>query len=167
MSQLAVLIYPDKRLMTKATPIDTVDDTVRSIAQKMIQTMYTEDGIGLAAPQVGISLRLLVLDLSEEKNQPQVLINPEVVHREGNVDSQEGCLSFPNLYIEVPRAEKITIRATTLEGSPIQIDADGLLSRCLQHEMDHLDGIVFVDRLSALKRQRAIKKFFKQMERSA
>lgn len=164
MSTLSVLIYPDKRLLTPANPVTEVNDTVRDIAKKMIALMYTEDGIGLAAPQVGISLRLLTVDLSEDKQQPQALINPVITARMGQVMSQEGCLSFPGLYIEVPRAEKITIQATDLEGNPVEIEADGLLSRCLQHEVDHLEGIVFVDRLSYLKRPRAIKKFLKQME---
>lgn len=165
MTLLKVLIYPDKRLLKPALPVEKVDDTIRNIAQKMIATMYTEDGIGLAAPQVGISLRLLTVDLTEDKSHPQVLINPMITERTGEVQSKEGCLSFPDLYLEVPRAEKIKIAATGLEGEPIHIEADGLLSRCLQHEVDHLDGIVFVDRLSPLKRPRAIKKFLKYMER--
>ncbi|MFI4956273.1 MAG: peptide deformylase [Gammaproteobacteria bacterium] len=166
MTLLNVLIYPDKRLLKPAQPIEQIDDTIRDIAKNMIETMYTEEGIGLAAPQVGISLRLMTVDLSEEKNQPQVLINPVITERTGEVQSKEGCLSFPDLYIEVPRAEKIHIDATCLDGKPIHIEADGLLSRCLQHEVDHLDGIVFVDRLSPLKRPRAIKKFLKYMQQT-
>ena len=166
MTLLNVRIYPDKCLLTRAKPIDQVDDHIREIANNMIETMYTEDGIGLAAPQVGISLRLMTVDLSEEKNKPQVLINPVITERSGEVQSKEGCLSFPDLYLEVPRAEKIKIEATGLDGEPIHIETDGLLSRCLQHEADHLDGIVFVDRLSPLKRPRAIKKFLKYMERT-
>lgn len=166
MSTLTVRIYPDKCLLTPAKPIVEVDDDIRALAQQMIATMYTEEGIGLAAPQVGISLRLLTVDLSEEKQQPQALINPIITKREGKVLSKEGCLSFPELYIEVTRAEKIKVEGTDLDGNPVHIEADGLLSRCLQHEIDHLDGIVFVDRLSPLKRPRAIKKFLKYMERT-
>ena len=166
MTLLKVLIYPDKRLLTRAQPIEQIDNNIRDIAKNMIETMYTEDGIGLAAPQVGISLRLMTVDLTEEKNQPQVLINPVITERIGEVLSKEGCLSFPDTYIEVTRSEKIKIEATGLNNEPIQIETDGLLSRCLQHEVDHLDGIVFVDRLSPLKRPRVIKKFLKYMERT-
>jgi peptide deformylase len=166
MTLLTVRIYPDKCLLTPAKPIEKVDDTIREIAKNMIETMYTEEGVGLAAPQVGISLRMMTVDVSEDNTKPQVLINPMITERSGNVQSKEGCLSFPELYIEVSRAEKIKIEATGLNGEPIHIEADGLLSRCLQHEVDHLDGIVFVDRLSPLKRPRAIKKFLKHIERT-
>jgi peptide deformylase len=163
MNTLKVLIYPDKGLLTPAAPIETIDDHVRSMAAQMIATMYAEEGIGLAATQVGIRLRMLTIDLSEEKNQPQVLINPVIKHRSGTIPSNEGCLSFPGLRIDIKRSEKITITATDLEGNPVNITAEGLLSRCLQHEIDHLDGIVFIDHLSWLKRSRTEKKFLKEL----
>jgi peptide deformylase len=116
---------------------------------------------------VGIPLRILAVDTSEDRQHAQILINPVIEQREGTVQSSEGCLSFPGLYIEVDRAEKIVITATDLDNQPVRIEADGLLSRCLQHEVDHLDGVVFIDRLSALKRTRAEKKFFKLLKERA
>lgn len=164
MQPLEVLIYPDKRLLTAARPVEHVDEHVRSIAESMIVTLYKEEGVGLAATQVGIPLRMLAVDTTEEKQSAQILINPEITERHGEVVSSEGCLSFPGLYIEVLRAEKIVITATNLNNQPIHIEAEGLLSRCLQHEVDHLDGVVFIDHLSSLKRSRAEKKFFKQLK---
>jgi peptide deformylase len=163
MQPLKILIYPDKRLLTPANAIETVDETVRALAMQLLETMYIEDGVGLAATQVGIPLRMLAVDVTQEKQSGQVLINPVIAERTGEVLSSEGCLSFPDLYIEVKRSEKIVITAANMEGAPIRIEADGLLARCLQHEVDHLDGVVFIDRLSPLKRSRAEKKFFKNL----
>jgi peptide deformylase len=163
MQPLKILIYPDKRLLTPAHAIEAVDGAVRALAAQLLETMYVEDGVGLAATQVGIPLRMLAVDVTEEKQSGQVLINPVIAERTGEVLSSEGCLSFPDLYIEVKRAEKIVLTATSMEGAPIRIEADGLLARCLQHEVDHLDGVVFIDRLSPLKRSRAEKKFFKNL----
>jgi len=153
MTQLTILQFPDSRLRNIASPVDEVTDSVRRLADDMLETMYAARGIGLAATQVNRSLRLLVLDLSEGRDEPRVIINPEIVGREGSQTCEEGCLSVPGEYAEVERAEKIRVRCLNRDGEPVEFDADGLLAVCIQHEIDHLDGKVFVDYLSPLKRR--------------
>jgi len=153
MTQLTILQFPDSRLRNIASPVDEVTDSVRRLADDMLETMYAARGIGLAATQVNRSLRLLVLDLSEGRDEPRVIINPEIVGREGSQTCEEGCLSVPGEYAEVERAEKIRVRCLNRGGEPVEFDADGLLAVCIQHEIDHLDGKVFVDYLSPLKRR--------------
>ncbi|MBS3742806.1 MAG: peptide deformylase [Wenzhouxiangellaceae bacterium] len=153
MTHLTILQFPDPRLRSVARPVDAVDDSVRRLADDMLETMYASRGIGLAATQVNRGERLLVLDISEERDQPQVLINPEIVGREGRQVCEEGCLSVPGEYAEVERAEQIRVRALDRDGTQREFDADGLLAVCIQHEIDHLDGKVFVDYLSPLKRR--------------
>lgn len=153
MTQLTILRFPDPRLRKVARPVDEVDDSVRRLADDMLETMYAARGIGLAATQVNRDLRVLVMDLSEQRDQPRVLINPEIVERTGAQVCEEGCLSVPGEYAEVERAEQIRVRALDRDGEAYEIDADGLLAVCIQHEIDHLDGKVFVDYLSPLKRR--------------
>jgi peptide deformylase len=159
---LEVLHYPDNRLRNKAIPFETVDDNTRNLARDMLETMYENNGIGLAATQVNISKRLVVIDLSEDKNEPIYLINPEILSSEGSEESQEGCLSVPEYYDSVTRAEIITYRYQDLQAKVIESEAAGLLSICIQHEIDHLDGKLFIDYLSPIKRQRLRKKLEKQ-----
>ena len=153
MTKLAILEYPDPRLRKTAAPVGIVDDAVRQLAADLLETMYAAKGVGLAATQVDIHRRVLVLDVSEERNQPMVFIDPELLSAEGRGPGEEGCLSVPDIYDKVQRATHIRVRALGRDGSPFEIDADGLLAVCLQHEMDHLDGKLFVDYLSELKRQ--------------
>ena len=153
MTKLAILEYPDPRLRKTAAPVGVVDDAVRQLAADLLETMYAAKGVGLAATQVDVHRRVLVLDVSEERNQPMVFINPELLSAEGRGPGEEGCLSVPDIYDKVQRATHIRVRALGRDGNPFEIDADGLLAVCLQHEMDHLDGKLFVDYLSELKRQ--------------
>ncbi|MDB6083323.1 MAG: peptide deformylase [Mycobacterium sp.] len=153
MTKLAILEYPDPRLRKTAKPVATVDDAVRQLAADLLETMYAAKGVGLAATQVDVHLRVLVLDVSEDRNQPMVFINPELVSAEGRGPGEEGCLSVPDVYDKVQRATRIRVRALGPDGSPFEMDAEGLLAVCIQHEMDHLVGKLFVDYLSELKRQ--------------
>jgi peptide deformylase len=153
MTKLVILEYPDPRLRRQAAPIDPVDEAVRRLAADMLETMYAANGIGLAATQVDVHRRLIVLDVSEQRNHPLVLINPELLAAEGRAPAEEGCLSLPGIYDKVQRATHIRVRALGLEGEPFELEAEGLLAVCIQHEMDHLTGKVFVDHLSELKRQ--------------
>jgi peptide deformylase len=153
MTKLAILEYPDSRLRKTAKPVSVVDDAVRQLVADLLETMYAAKGIGLAATQVDIHRRVLVIDISEERNQPLVLINPEILVAEGRGPVEEGCLSVPDIYDKVQRATHIHVRALGTDGQPFQMDADGLLAVCIQHEMDHLEGKLFVDYLSELKRQ--------------
>jgi peptide deformylase len=153
MTKLAILEYPDPRLRKTAAPVGVVDDAVRQLAADLLETMYAAKGVGLAATQIDVHRRVLVLDVSEERNQPMVFINPELLSAEGRGPGEEGCLSLPDIYDKVQRATHIRVRALGRDGNPFEIDADGLLAVCLQHEMDHLDGKLFVDYLSELKRQ--------------
>ncbi|MBY6203877.1 peptide deformylase [Halomonas denitrificans] len=166
MSQLTILQFPDPRLRTVARPIDRVDEKIRSLADDMLETMYEARGIGLAATQVDRHVRMLVLDVSEERDDPHVLINPEIVDRQGSQVCEEGCLSVPGEYAEVERAEAIRVRALDRDGEPFELDADGLLAVCIQHEIDHLDGKVFIDYLKPMKR-RMIEKRMKKQARQA
>lgn len=154
MSILTILEFPDKRLRTVATEVDTVDDSIRALVDDMLETMYAAKGIGLAATQVNIHKRIVVIDVSENKDAPLCLINPEVVSDNGFEESEEGCLSVPGFFEKVSRAERIKIKALNRDGLSFELDADDLLAICIQHEMDHLQGKLFVDYLSAFKRNR-------------
>lgn len=162
MAELNILEFPDPRLRRVAQPVEEVTDRERRLAADMLETMYAARGIGLAATQVNEGLRLLVLDLSETRDEPKVFINPEVIDRRGSQTCEEGCLSVPGIYAEVERAEEIRVRALGLDGKTFEMDADGLLAVCIQHEIDHLDGKVFVDYLSPLKRRMVEKKLRKR-----
>jgi peptide deformylase len=162
MSLLPILEYPDKRLRTLAMPIDSVDDALSTVIDDLFETMYDAPGIGLAATQVNFHKQLFVLDISEEKNQPMVFINPKIVAGDGRQVYQEGCLSLPNIFADVTRYNRITVAALDRHGAAFTLEAEGLLAVCIQHEMDHLLGKVFVDYLSPLKRALAEKKLAKQ-----
>jgi peptide deformylase len=162
MARLPIIEFPDPRLRTVARPVKEVDTRIRQLIDDMFETMYEAPGIGLAATQVDVHERLLVLDVSEDKSYPMVFINPEIVSAEGHQVYQEGCLSVPGIYADVKRAEKIQVRALDRDGQPFEVNADGLLAVCIQHEMDHLAGKVFVDYLSPLKRELVRKKLAKQ-----
>jgi peptide deformylase len=152
MTKLVILEYPDPRLRTRAEPVTEVDAALRQLADDMIETMYAAKGIGLAATQVDVHKRLLVIDVSAAHDQPQLFINPQIIAREGQDCVQEGCLSLPGIYDKVPRSTKVRVRALGRDGKPFELDAEGLAAVCIQHEMDHLEGKVFVDYLSELKR---------------
>jgi len=154
MALLPILHYPDPRLHTRAKPVAVVDAAIRKLAADMAETMYAAPGIGLAATQVNVHQRLLVLDISEDKSQLQVFINPEILSKEGACEGEEGCLSVPGIYETVKRSERVRVRALNLDGQPFEVEADGLLAVCLQHEIDHLDGKVFIEYLSRLKLSR-------------
>ncbi len=161
MSILNILEYPDPRLRTKAKPVVQVDDAVRELIDDMLETMYDAPGIGLAATQVNVHRRIIVVDVSENRDDPHAFINPEVVLLDGQVETDEGCLSVPGFYEPVTRAEHIRVRALDRNGAPLEMEAEGLLAVCIQHECDHLDGKLFVDYLSNLKRNRIRKKLEK------
>jgi peptide deformylase len=167
MAKLSILEFPDPRLRTVAKPVGQVDDEMRRLIDDMFETMYDAPGIGLAATQVDVHLRLLVLDVSEDKSRPLVFINPEILENEGSQVYQEGCLSVPGIYADVTRADRVRVRALDRDGKAFEIDADGLLAVCIQHEMDHLAGKVFVDYLSPLKREQVRKKLAKQQRAGA
>lgn len=164
MAILNILHFPDPRLRKKAEPITEVTDAIRELAYNMLETMYDAPGIGLAATQVNVQKRILVIDISEDKSDPLVLINPEILQAEGEREFEEGCLSVPEAYESVTRADKVKIKALNLEGKDFEFDADGLLATCVQHEIDHLDGKLFVDYLSNLKRQRIKKRLEKHLK---
>jgi peptide deformylase len=167
MSKLAILEFPDSRLRTKAQPVTQFDAALKDLVANMFETMYAAPGIGLAATQVNVHKQLLVLDVSEEKNQPLTLINPRIVASEGAQTYQEGCLSVPGIFADVDRADRIRVEAKNGEGEDIVVEADGLLAVCIQHEMDHLQGKLFVDYLSPLKRELVRKKLEKQRRAAA
>lgn len=162
MAKMTVLKYPDERLRKVAQPIDKVEDSIRSVIDDMFETMYEEQGVGLAATQVDVHKRLFVADCSEDQNEPLVFINPEITEAEGHFKNDEGCLSFPGVYAKVERAEKITVTALDKNGERFSRSAEGLLAICIQHEIDHLEGKLFVDYLSPLKRERIRKKLEKE-----
>ncbi|MCU0840186.1 MAG: peptide deformylase [Thiobacillaceae bacterium] len=162
MALLKILHYPDKRLHTVAKPVERVDDGIRQLAADMAETMYAAPGIGLAATQVDRHIRMILVDVSEKRDDLRVFINPEIVAREGEAVGEEGCLSVPGIYDKVQRAERIRVRALNLQGEPFELEADGLLGVCVQHEIDHLDGKVFVEYLSRLKQERIRNKLKKQ-----
>ena len=162
MAKLDILHYPDPRLHTVARPVKDVDARIRRLIDDMAETMYAAPGIGLAATQVNVHERVIVIDISETHDQLRVFINPEVVAQSGTEESEEGCLSVPGVFDKVKRAERVTVRALDRDGKPFELAADGLLAVCIQHEMDHLQGKVFVDYLSGLKRNRIKTRLLKQ-----
>lgn len=161
MALLPILIYPDPRLHKKAAPVARVDDTIRQLAADMAETMYAAPGIGLAATQVDRHVRLIVIDASEDKSSLLTLINPEIIERSGECEGEEGCLSVPGIYETVKRSEQVKVRALGLDGAAFEFNATGLRAVCVQHEIDHLDGKVFVEYLSQLKQTRIKKKLAK------
>jgi peptide deformylase len=162
MAILDILSFPDPRLRLKAKPVKDFDPALSKLIADMKETMYAENGIGLAATQVNVQLQLLVLDVSEQRDQFRVYINPQLLHVEGSETCEEGCLSVPGIYAEVSRAETVRVRAQNPDGTFFEETLDGMHSVCLQHEMDHLEGVLFVDYLSPLKRQMVRKKLEKQ-----
>lgn len=162
-----ILHYPDPRLRTVAKPVDTVDDAIRALVDDMFETMYEAPGIGLAATQIDVHQRVVVMDLTEDRSEPQVFINPEILASGGSCKGQEGCLSIPGFYDDVPRAEWVHVRALDQHGQTFELETDGLLAICIQHEIDHLDGKLFIDYLSELKRKRVRKKLEKQARHAA
>ena len=166
MALLHILRYPDERLHTVASRVERVDNEIRQLINDMAETMYAAPGVGLAATQVDIHKRVIVIDVSEERDQLKTFINPELVATEGESEFEEGCLSVPGIFEKVRRADRITVRALDAEGKPFTLEADGLLAVCIQHEMDHLEGKVFVEYLSRLKQQRILRKLKKQDQRA-
>lgn len=167
MSLLPILTYPDPRLYTVASPVDVVNEEIRTLVRNMAETMYAAPGIGLAATQVDVHKRVLIIDVSETRDDLLVLINPEIVWSEGEQEYEEGCLSVPGIYDYVQRAQKIKVRALDVQGQVFEREAEGLLAVCIQHEMDHLEGKVFVEYLSRLKQMRIRTKMLKQLRQSA
>lgn len=169
MAKLTVLHYPDPNLRKRAEPVTRIDDSIRRLAADMLETMYDENGIGLAATQVNVQQRVVVIDLSAERNSPMYLVNPEILDSRGSREMEEGCLSVPEYFDVVERAEWIRFRYQTLDGETVESETDGLLAVCVQHEIDHLNGRLFVDYLSSLKRKRIQKKLEKRqkLERQA
>ena len=161
MAKLTILEFPDPRLRTRAKPVETVDDSLRTLIDDMLETMYAAPGIGLAATQVDVHRRLIVADVSRDGTEPHALINPAIIEKDGVTVTEEGCLSVPGYYEEVRRAEHIRVRYLDRSGQQTEMEAAGLLAVCIQHEMDHLDGKLFVDYLSEAKRQRIRKKLVK------
>ena len=170
MTLLTILEFPDPRLRTKAVPVDPAriaDPAFQTLLDDMFHTMYEAPGIGLAASQVDVHQRFMVMDISEDKSQPLVFINPEITAADGHQVYQEGCLSVPGIFADVTRANRITVKSLDRNGQPFEVTADGLLAICIQHEMDHLEGKVFIDYLSPLKREMVRKKLEKQRRHSA
>jgi len=167
MAKLNILEFPDPRLRKKAAPVEVVDDALRVLIGDLFETMYEAPGIGLAATQVDVHKRLLVTDVSSDKSEPYVLINPEIIEKDGVTVTDEGCLSVPGYYESVERAEHIRVRFLDRNGETVEMAAEGLLAVCIQHEIDHLDGKLFVDYLSEAKRQRIRKKLEKERRHSA
>ncbi|WP_115716915.1 peptide deformylase [Gallaecimonas mangrovi] len=167
MAVLNVLHYPDERLRTVAKPVAEVNDAIRELVSNMFDTMYDEKGIGLAATQVDVHLQVVVMDVSEERNERRVFINPRIVEADGKAMGDEGCLSVPGSYAEVERAEQIKVVALDENGQEFTLEADGLLAVCIQHELDHLKGKLFIDYLSPLKRERIRKKLEKEARQQA
>jgi peptide deformylase len=163
MALLTILRYPDPRLHTVAKPVAAVDERIRRLIDDMIETMYASEGVGLAATQVNVHERVIVMDTSEQHNQPMVLVNPEILQRSDELaTAEEGCLSVPQIYDRVERPARVTVRALGHDGQPFEIEAEGLMAVCVQHEMDHLIGKVFVEYLSPLKRDRIRTKLLKK-----
>jgi len=162
MALLDILHFPDPRLRNRARPVERVDDGVRRLTEDMLETMYAAPGIGLAAIQVNVPMRVITIDVSEQRGEPVILVNPEIIEQRGTLGTEEGCLSVPGIYEQVERADWIRFRALDLDGRAYEREAQGLLAVCVQHEIDHLDGRLFVDYLSQLKRQRIRKKLEKQ-----
>ena len=167
MAKLDVLRFPDDRLRTVANPVLAVDNEIKQLVSDMFETMKAENGIGLAATQVNVHKRVVVMDISEQQNSPRVFINPEITHKDGKTVSEEGCLSVPNNYAKIERAEHIIVNALDTDGDEFTLEAEGLLAICIQHELDHLKGKLFVDYLSPLKRQRIRSKLEKEARLAA
>ena len=167
MAKLEILQLPDTRLRQPAQAVVTIDKALRALARDMLETMYAANGIGLAATQVGIAKRLIVMDISEDRSAPQWLVNPQILEREGRRSMVEGCLSVPEYTDSVQRADRLLYRGLDLDGRPVEGRCEGLLATCLQHEIDHLDGRLFIDRLSVLKAQRVHKRLEKLAKRGA
>jgi peptide deformylase len=166
MALLPILHYPDERLHKVAAPVQEVNDQIRQLVRDMAETMYSAPGVGLAATQVDVHLQVIVIDTSESHDQLRVFINPQIVESRGTAQCEEGCLSVPGIYETVTRAEWVRVRALDAEGMPFELEADGLLAVCIQHEMDHLKGKVFVEYLSRLKQSRIVSKLKKQQRRA-
>ena len=162
MPKLTILLYPDKRLHTVARPVAEVNNEIRQLIKDMSDTMYAAPGVGLAATQVDVHQRLIVIDASVTRDQLRAFINPEIVEATGVADCEEGCLSVPGIYEKVKRAQRIRVRALDADGASFELEAEGLLAVCIQHEMDHLDGKVFVEKLSRMKQQRILAKLKKR-----
>lgn len=165
MAVMPILYYPDPRLNQVAARVERIDDEIRQLIKDMSETMYAAPGVGLAATQVDVHFRVIVIDISENRSQLRVFVNPELLSASGVADREEGCLSVPEVYEKVRRAERITVRAMDVEGRPYTLEADGLLAVCIQHEMDHLEGKVFVEKLSRLKQNRLRARMKKQERR--
>jgi peptide deformylase len=161
-AKLPILLYPDPRLHTVAAKVSHVDDKILQLIKDMGETMYAAPGVGLAATQVDVHVRIIVLDSSDTRDRLHVFINPELLESSGEADCEEGCLSVPGVYEKVTRAQNIRVRALNASGQPFELSAEGLLAVCIQHEMDHLEGKVFVDKLSRMKRQRILGKIRKR-----
>ena len=161
-----ILHYPDPRVRNRAEPVSSVDDGIRTLIDDMLETMYAAPGIGLAAIQVNVPKRVVTIDISEQGDDPLCLVNPEILAQAGNIETEEGCLSVPGIYESVERADWIRARALDRDGRPFEFEAEGLLAVCVQHEIDHLDGKLFVDYLSQLKRQRIRKKAGKRQRQA-
>jgi len=162
MALLNIIRFPDARLRTIATPVSDVSEDIRNVLDDMLETMYAAPGIGLAATQVNIHKQIVVIDISEEKDQPYFFINPVITKKDGEETSEEGCLSVPEYYAEVKRADTVTVEALDKNGEKFTLEAEGLLAVCIQHELDHLKGKLFIDYLSPLKQKRLRKKLEKQ-----
>ncbi len=167
MAKLAILEFPDPRLRTKATPVESIDDALRELIDDLFETMYVAPGIGLAATQVDVHQRLLVADVSADRSAPYALINPAIIEKDGVIFTEEGCLSVPGYYEEVKRAEHIRVRFLDRDGEEIEMEASDTLAVCIQHEIDHLDGKLFVDYLSEAKRQRIRKRLLRDRRHEA
>ena len=167
MALLDILHFPDPRLREVAKPVEQVDDSVKQLVDDMFETMYDAPGIGLAAIQVNVPMRVITVDISEDQDEPLALINPEITSKDGIEDMKEGCLSVPGVYEMVQRADKITVKFLNRDGESVEMEAEGLLAVCIQHEIDHLDGKLFVDYLSTLKRQRIRTKLEKENRQRA
>lgn len=166
MALLPILHYPDERLHKVAAPVLEINDRIRQLVRDMAETMYAAPGVGLAATQVDVHLQIIVIDTSEAHDQLRVFINPEIVESRGTAECEEGCLSVPGVYETVTRAEWVRVRAMDADGNPFELEADGLLGVCIQHEIDHLRGKVFVEYLSRLKQSRIVSKLKKQQRRA-
>ena len=164
MAKLPILLYPDKRLHTVAKPVAQVDDKIRQLIKDMGESMYAAPGVGLAATQVDVHLRIIVIDTSVTRDELRAFINPEIIEATGAADFEEGCLSVPGIYEKLKRAQNIRVRALGADGAPFELAAEGLQAVCIQHEMDHLEGKVFVEKLSRLKQQRILAKLKKRQQ---
>lgn len=164
MALLEILHFPDPRLRKKAVPVPKVTAEIRQLAEDMLETMYDAPGVGLAANQINVQKRVVVIDVSEDKSAPLIFINPEIIDKQGERDHEEGCLSVPEAYEIVTRADTVRVKALNVDGEIFELEAEALLATCIQHEIDHLDGKLFVDHISNLKRQRIKKRLEKQLK---